>query len=97
MKPLHDYILLKELDAETTTPSGLALPESVAKQATRGVVIAVGLGRFGKDGYRVPSDLMAGDIVVYQKFTDYKFELDGEKYLLLKEKDILAVYAHSDN
>jgi chaperonin GroES len=90
IKPLEDRIVIKTNEAETTTASGLVIPDTAKEKPQEGVVLAVGPGRFD-DGVRVPMDVKVGDVVLYSKYggTDYKY--NGEDVLVLSARDILAV------
>jgi chaperonin GroES len=93
VRPLHDRILVKRLDAESKTPSGLFIPETAKEKPVEGLVIAVGNGTLTKDGTRVPLDVKEGDRVLFAKYsgTEVKVVLDGGEHLILREDDVLAV------
>ena len=90
IKPLEDRIVVKTNEAETTTASGLVIPDTAKEKPQEGVVLAVGPGRFD-DGVRVPMDVKVGDVVLYSKYggTDMKF--NNEEFLVLSARDVLAV------
>ena len=90
LQPLGDRVLVKPSDREEQTKSGLVLPDTAQERPQEGSVIAVGPGRMTDDGKRVPLDLKAGDKVVYSKFAGTEYSDDGEDYLILTERDILA-------
>ncbi len=90
IKPLEDRILVKTLDAEQTTASGLVIPDTAKEKPQEGKVLAVGPGRF-EDGQRLPLDIKVGDNVIYSKYGGTEVKYDGQEYLLLSARDVLAV------
>jgi len=90
LQPLGDRVLVKPSDREEQTKSGLVLPDTAQERPQEGSVVAVGPGRMTDDGKRVPLELKAGDKVVYSKFAGTEYSDDGEDYLILAERDILA-------
>ncbi|EEI28422.1 co-chaperone GroES [Corynebacterium glucuronolyticum] len=90
IKPLEDRILVQINEAETTTASGLVIPDSAKEKPQQATVKAVGPGRF-EDGKRVPLDISEGDVVVFSKYGGTEIKFDGEEYLILSARDILAV------
>ncbi len=94
IKPLEDRILVKTLDAEQTTASGLVIPDTAKEKPQEGEVIAVGPGRWNEDGdERIPLDISVGDKVVYSKYGGTEVKYGGEEYLILSARDVLAVVA----
>lgn len=92
IKPLEDRILVQPLDAEQTTASGLVIPDTAKEKPQEGKVLAVGPGRFDDGGEkRVPLDISVGDVVVYSKYGGTEVKYDGEEYLILSARDVLAV------
>ena len=92
IKPLEDRILVKPLDAEQTTASGLVIPDTAKEKPQEGEVLAVGPGRFDDDGdERVPLDISVGDKVIYSKYGGTEVKYAGEEYLILSARDVLAV------
>ncbi|MBC7531004.1 MAG: co-chaperone GroES [Oligoflexus sp.] len=92
-RPLQDRIVIKPLTAETKTISGIIIPDSAQEKPVEGEVIAVGNGRTLNDGKLSKPELKAGDRVLYSKYTGSEIKLDGVDHLILRESDILAVYA----
>ncbi|MDA2962361.1 MAG: co-chaperone GroES [Candidatus Planktophila sp.] len=90
IKPLEDRIVIKTNEAETTTASGLVIPDTAKEKPQEGVVIAVGPGRFD-DGVRVPMDVKVGDVVLYSKYGGTEIKYGGDDLLVLSARDILAV------
>ena len=91
IKPLEDKILVQAVEAETTTASGLVIPDSAKEKPQEGTVIAVGEGRVTEQGNRVPEDVKEGDTVIYSKYGGTEIKYAGEEYLILSARDVLAV------
>ena len=92
IKPLEDRIVVKPLDAEQTTASGLVIPDTAKEKPQEGEVIAVGPGRFNEDGdERIPMDISVGDKVIYSKYGGTEVKYAGNEYLILSARDVLAV------
>ena len=90
IKPLEDRIVVQANDAESTTASGLVIPDTAKEKPQEGTVLAVGPGRF-EDGSRVPLDVQVGDKVLYSKYGGTEVKYAGEEYLVLSARDVLAV------
>jgi chaperonin GroES len=90
IKPLEDRILVKTVEAEQTTASGLVIPDTAKEKPQEGEVLAVGPGRF-EDGQRLPLDIQVGDKVIYSKYGGTEVKYDGQEYLLLSARDVLAI------
>ena len=90
IKPLEDRIVVQAVDAESTTASGLVIPDTAKEKPQEGIVLAVGPGRF-EDGTRVPLDVKVGDKVLYSKYGGTEVKYAGEEYLVLSARDVLAV------
>jgi len=91
IKPLEDRILVKTLEAETTTASGLVIPDTAKEKPQEGEVLAVGDGRYDDKGQRVPLDIKVGDKVIYSKYGGTEVKYGGDEYLVLSSRDVLAV------
>ena len=91
IKPLEDKILVQALEAETTTASGLVIPDTAKEKPQEGTVVAVGQGRFDEDGDRIPMDIKEGDKVIYSKYGGTEIKYEGKDYLILSSRDVLAV------
>jgi chaperonin GroES len=89
LQPLGDRVVVRSIEAEQVTASGLVLPDTAAEKPQRGEVLAVGAGRL-EDGKRVPLEVVKGDEVIYSKYGGTEVKLDGEDLLILRESDILA-------
>jgi chaperonin GroES len=90
IKPLEDRIVVQAVEAETTTASGIVIPDTAKEKPQEGTVLAVGPGRF-EDGARVPLDVKVGDKVLYSKYGGTEVKYNGEEYLVLSARDVLAV------
>ena len=90
IKPLEDRIVVQAVDAESTTASGLVIPDTAKEKPQEGTVLAVGPGRF-EDGHRVPLDVKVGDNVLYSKYGGTEVKYAGQEYLVLSARDVLAV------
>ena len=91
IKPLEDKILVEATEAETTTASGLVIPDTAKEKPQEGTVVAVGKGRFDEDGDRIPMDIEKGDKVIYSKYGGTEIKYEGKEYLILSSRDVLAV------
>lgn len=91
IKPLEDRVIIKLAAAEETTASGLVIPDSAKEKPSEGEVVAVGPGRVADNGTRIPVDVNVGDKVIYSKYGGTEMKHDGEEYLVLSARDILAV------
>ena len=92
IKPLEDRIVVKPLEAEQTTASGLVIPDTAKEKPQEGKVLAVGPGRFDDDGdKRIPLDVKVGDTVLYSKYGGTEVKYSGQEYLILSARDVLAV------
>ena len=91
ISPLEDRILVKTLEAETVTASGLVIPDTAKEKPQEGEVLAVGPGRFDDRGNRVPMDIKVGDKVIYSKYGGTEVKSGGQDYLVLSARDVLAV------
>src|SRR5512134_648741 len=92
LKPLEDRIVVKPSEEETTTVSGIVIPDTAKEKPQEGKVVAVGPGRFNEDGdERIPLDLKGGDTVIYSKYGGTEVKVEGDEYLILSGRDVLAV------
>jgi len=91
IKPLEDRIVIKQVEAEQVTSSGLVIPDTAKEKPQEGEVVAVGPGRIDDNGNRVPLDVAEGDVVIFSKYGGTEVKYDGQEYLLLNARDILAV------
>jgi chaperonin GroES len=91
IKPLEDRIVVKALEAEQTTASGLVIPDTAKEKPQEGEVLSIGPGRIDDNGNRVPLDVNVGDKVIYSKYGGTEVKYSGQEYLILSARDVLAV------
>lgn len=91
IKPLADRVVLKVLEAEEKTASGIVLPDTAKEKPQQGKIIAVGPGRVADDGKTIPMSVKEGDTVLFAKYAGTEVKYKGEEYLIMKESDILAI------
>ena len=91
LKPLQDKVIIKKLEPEEKTAGGIVLPDTVKEKPQEGKVIAVGPGLIDDKGQRKPIDVKEGEHVLFAKYSGTEVKLDGEEYLILSERDILAI------
>ncbi len=92
IKPLEDRIVVKPLDAEQTTASGLVIPDTAKEKPQEGEVVAIGPGRFNDEGdERIPMDIAVGDKVIYSKYGGTEVKYAGDEFLILSARDVLAI------
>ena len=91
IKPLEDRLVIKAVEAEQTTASGLVIPDTAKEKPQEGEVIAVGPGRVDDNGNRVPLDVNVGDKVIFSKYGGTEVKYGGEDLLILSARDVLAV------
>ncbi|MGL5859417.1 MAG: co-chaperone GroES [Angustibacter sp.] len=91
IKPLEDRIVVRALEAEETTASGLVIPDTAKEKPQEGEVLAIGPGRVDDNGQRVPLDVQVGDKVIYSKYGGTEVKYSGEEFLILSARDVLAV------
>ncbi len=91
LKPLGDRLVVEPRERESTTASGLVLPETAKEKPQEGEVVAIGPGRRDEDGKRIEMDVQVGDVVLYAKYGGTEVKIDDKKLLILKESDVLAI------
>lgn len=91
IRPLHDRIIVERLEEETTTASGIIIPDSAKEKPQQGNVIAVGKGKVTEDGKVLPLDVKVGDKVLFGKYSGTEVKIEGNEYLMMREDDILGV------
>lgn len=91
LTPLEDKIIVKQAEAETQTASGLYIPDNAKEKPQQGEVLAIGPGRRDDDGERVPMDVKVGDKVLYSKYGGTEVHYQGEDYLIVSARDVLAI------
>ena len=91
IKPLEDRIVIRQVEAEQTTASGLVIPDTAKEKPQEGDVIAVGPGRVDDSGNRIPVDVKVGDVVIYSRYGGTEVKYDGQEFQILSSRDVLAV------
>jgi chaperonin GroES len=90
LQPLADRVLVKPIEKEEKTKSGIYLPDTAKEKPQEGEIMAVGPGKMTDDGKRIPLDLKVGDRVIYARYGGQEYKLDDEEFIILRESDILA-------
>ena len=91
IKPLEDRIVIRQVEAEQTTASGLVIPDTAKEKPQEGEVIAVGPGRVDDNGNRIPVDVKVGDVVIYSRYGGTEVKYEGQEVQILSSRDVLAV------
>ena len=91
LKPLGDRLVVKPLEEEEVTPSGIVLPETAKEKPQKGEVLSVGPGARDDDGKRIEMDVSVGDKVLFAKYGGTEIKMNGDKLLILRESDVLAI------
>ena len=92
IRPLHDRVVVKRIDEETTSAGGIVLPGSAAEKPMQGEVLAVGNGKINENGDVRPLDVKVGDSVLFGKFSGTEVKIDGEELLIMREDDLMGVF-----
>ena len=91
IRPLHDRVIVKRLEEERKTASGIVIPDSAAEKPDQGEIVAVGNGKMGDDGKLQPMNVKVGDRVLFGKYSGQAFKIDGVELLQMREDDIIGV------
>jgi len=91
VKPLHDRVLVLRIKSDEKTVGGIIIPDTAKEKPLEGKVVAVGEGRYDKDGKRIPVDLKVGDKVLFARYGGTEIKIDGVEHLMMREEDILGV------
>ncbi len=91
LRPLHDRVIIKRLDNERKTASGIVIPDSAAEKPDQGEIMAVGTGKVGDDGKVRALAVKVGDKVLFGKYSGQTVKVDGDELLVMREEDIMAV------
>ena len=91
LRPLHDRVIIKRLDNETKTASGIVIPDNAAEKPDQGEVLAVGAGKRDDSGKQIPMEVKVGDRVLFGKYSGQTVKVDGNELLVMREEDIMAV------
>lgn len=90
-RPLHDRVLVRRIEAEAKTAGGIIIPDSAKEKPQEGEVVAVGTGKVLDNGQRASMDVKAGDKIIFSKYAGTEVKIDGKEYLIVSERDILAI------
>lgn len=91
LKPLGDKVVIKALPSEEKTESGIVLPDTAKEKPLEGEIVAVGSGAILDNGQKLPLEVAVGDRVIYSKYAGTEIKIDGEEYLIMNEREILAI------
>ena len=91
IRPLHDRVIVKRVEAERTTASGIVIPDSAGEKPDQGEVLAVGPGKRDDSGKQIALDVKVGDRVLFGKYAGQAFKVDGQEVLVMREEDIMGV------
>jgi chaperonin GroES len=91
IRPLHDRVIVKRLEGESTSPGGIVIPDSAAEKPVQGKIVAVGKGKILEDGNVRPLDVKVGDKILFGKYSGTEVKVDGEDLLVMREEDVMAV------
>ena len=95
LRPLHDRVVVRRIDAEAKTAGGILVPDTAQEKPQQGEVVAVGPGERDESGKLIPIDVRAGDRVLFGKWSGNEVKIDGVEYLIMKESDIMGVLAEA--
>jgi len=91
LRPLQDRILVQRVEEETTTKGGIIIPDTAKEKPAEGKIAAVGNGKVGDDGKRVPLEVKKGDRILFGKYAGTEVKVEGDEYLIMREDDVLGV------
>ena len=91
VRPLHDRVIVKRLEEERRTASGIVIPDAATEKPDQGEIIAVGNGKMGDDGKLRPMNVKVGDKILFGKYAGQNFKMDGVEYMTMREDDIIGV------
>ncbi len=93
LRPLQDRIIVQRVAEETTTKGGIIIPDTAKEKPAEGKVVAVGNGKLGDDGKRIPLEIKAGDRILFGKYSGTEVKIEGDEFLIMREDDVLGVIA----
>ena len=91
IRPLHDRILVKRVEEQEVKKGGIIIPDTAKEKPQEGKVIAVGAGKVGEDGKKIPLDVKAGDRILFGKYSGSEVKVEDEEFLILREEDVLGI------
>ncbi|MDP3284724.1 MAG: co-chaperone GroES [Desulfobacterales bacterium] len=91
LRPLHDRILVQLVEEVTTTKGGIIIPDTAKEKPAEGKEIAVGNGKIGEDGKKIPLDIKKGEKILFGKYSGSEVKIEGDEYLIMREDDVLGI------
>ena len=91
MRPLHDRIMVERLEEQEVKRGGIIIPDTAKEKPQEGKVIAVGTGKVGDDGKKIPLDVKTGNKILFGKYSGSEVKIDDKEYLIMREEDVLAI------
>jgi chaperonin GroES len=91
LRPLQDRIIVERLEEESKTKGGIIIPDTAKEKPAEGKVIAVGNGKAGDDGKRIPLEIKEGDRILFGKYSGTEVKIEGQEYLIMREDDVLGI------
>ena len=91
VRPLHDRIMVERLEEQEVKRGGIIIPDTAKEKPQEGKVIAVGTGKVGDDGKKIPLDVKAGNKILFEKYSGSEVKIDDKEYLIMREEDVLAI------
>ena len=91
VRPLHDRIMVERLEEQEVRRGGIIIPDTAKEKPQEGKVVAVGTGKVGDDGKKIPLDVKAGNKILFGKYSGSEVKIDDKEYLILREEDVLAI------
>jgi len=91
LRPLQDRILVQRVEEEQTTKGGIIIPDTAKEKPAEGKVVAVGNGKVGDDGKRIPLEIKKGDRILFGKYSGTEVKIEGEEQLIMREEDVLGI------
>ena len=92
IRPLHDRVIVKRLEADRASPGGIVIPDTAAEKPIQGKIVAVGKGRVLENGQVRPCDVEVGDKILFGKYNGTEVKVEGEDLLVMREEDVMAVF-----
>jgi chaperonin GroES len=91
VRPLHDRIMVERLEEQEVRRGGIIIPDTAKEKPQEGKVVAVGMGKVGDDGKKIPLDVKAGNKILFGKYSGSEVKIDDKEYLIMREEDVLAI------
>ena len=91
IRPLHDRVIVKRLEEDSTSPGGIVIPDTAAEKPVQGKIVAIGKGKILENGQVRPCDIKVGDTILFGKYSGAEVKLEGEELVVMREEDVMAV------